>query len=162
MQPIEFTPSLSPGTLTVGMSSTTIAAIFDSALAVVPFAVGVNNHMGSRFTKDPKAVSDLCAIIRKTELFLLDSRTHPQTKLAKAARQAGIPALERDVFLDNLREQSAIERALLQAWAHAKRHRRAIAIGHPYPETVAALRSLATQSPQFVAAITPLSALNFH
>lgn len=109
------------------------------ALAAVPGAVGVSNHMGSRLSADAGAVTDVLAAIDPT-LVVLDSRTTASSRLAELAR-ATHPTATRAVFLDNERRVAAIYDQLLLARAWASEHGSAVAIGHPYPETVAALRA---------------------
>lgn len=111
----------------------------DDALLAVPGADGVNNHMGSLLTADEKAMNVVMSELAGKNLFFLDSRTTPQTVAFRAARAAGLPALERDVFLDDVAEIGPILKQLSELEARAKKRGFAVAIGHPYPATIAAL-----------------------
>ena len=55
------------------------------------------------------------------------------------AAQLGIPHVARDVFLDNNPTADAILHQLAEAERLARRRGHALAIGHPYPATLAVL-----------------------
>ncbi|KAB7739324.1 divergent polysaccharide deacetylase family protein [Parvibaculum sedimenti] len=98
--------------------------------------VGINNHMGSRFTADAKGMALVMATLKDRGLLFLDSRTSAQTQAANAARAAGLPTLSRDVFLDNDEEGGEVKAELGRLEQIALKHGVAIAIGHPHPVTL--------------------------
>ncbi len=102
--------------------------------------IGINNHMGSEFTEDNEAVEQLLNVIKEKELMVLDSKTTPNSRLEAIAREKTIPVVNRDVFLDNVREKGYILGQLAKLESAAKKNGSAIAIGHPYPQTVQALK----------------------
>lgn len=102
--------------------------------------VGMNNHMGSRFTADYSLMRQVMARMREKGIFFLDSRTGQYTTGRRAARDAGVANIARDVFLDNTRTKRAIWRALYALETIADDRGWAVAIGHPYSETIGALR----------------------
>ena len=113
---------------------------FATALASVPYASGVNNHQGSLLTERREPMSALMREIRAAgRLYFVDSRTSIRSVAYDAARQAGVPAARREVFLDALREPVAIARAWQQTLSIARKRGTALAIAHPYPETLALL-----------------------
>jgi uncharacterized protein len=128
-----------PGAITVGESAAEIASAVAAALAVVPQAVGVNNHMGSVATADLQTMNAVMAALRPHGLYFLDSRTTPESQGERAARQAGVPVLRRDVFLDLVDDPEAIRRGLEHALDQARRDGRAVAIGHVHQTTIAVL-----------------------
>jgi polysaccharide deacetylase 2 family uncharacterized protein YibQ len=128
-----------PGALVETMNEREIREATRLALDAVPNAVGVNNHMGSAFSADPRAMSAVLSVVRKRGLFFLDSRTSAASVGYALAREAGVPAAERKVFLDGDRTHVAIRHELRRLLALANRGEPAIAIGHPYPETLAVL-----------------------
>jgi uncharacterized protein len=132
-------PGPGPGAITVGESAAEIAKTVGAALAVVPQAVGVNNHMGSVATANLQTMDALMAALRPRGLYFLDSRTTPESQGERAARQAGVPVLRRDVFLDLVDDPAAIRRGLEHALGLARRDGRAVAIGHVHPTTIAVL-----------------------
>lgn len=107
----------------------------EAALARVPAAVGVNNHMGSALTPDPVAMAEVMEIVGARSLFFLDSRTIASTQGEAAARAAAVPTLSRDVFLDHDPSVEAIEAALDEA-ARQSRQGPVVAIAHPSAEVV--------------------------
>ncbi|MEN6543763.1 divergent polysaccharide deacetylase family protein [Parvibaculum sp.] len=98
--------------------------------------VGINNHMGSRFTSDAKGMALVMATLKDRGLMFLDSRTSAQTQAANAARAAGLPTVSRDVFLDNDEEGGEVKAELSRLEQIALKHGVAIAIGHPHPITL--------------------------
>jgi polysaccharide deacetylase 2 family uncharacterized protein YibQ len=127
------------GALTEAMDVQQIRDATSRALDAVPGAAGVNNHMGSALSEDRAKMSAVLDVVRERGLFFLDSRTSAASVGFAVAREAGIPAAERKVFLDDDRTPAAIRHQLRRLLAMANRGEPAIAIGHPYPETIAVL-----------------------
>jgi len=128
----------------------------ERALARVPGARGANNHMGSRFTRSAEALVPFVETLRDHGLFFLDSRTTPESVAQEVARSRGVPAMRRHVFLDH--DPGAARERLSELGAAARTLGCAIAIGHPLPGTLEALRELAADpSPPF--RVVPLSTL---
>lgn len=120
----------------------------------VPFATGANNHMGSRFTEDERAMAAVMGTLHERGLFFVDSLTSGHSVGAVTARRAGVPVLRRDVFLDNVAEVAQIRNEIRRLAVKAGRSGSAVGICHPYPETFQALREelpkLAGQGVKFV------------
>ncbi|MBE8719074.1 divergent polysaccharide deacetylase family protein [Cellvibrio sp. KB43] len=128
--------------LTGSMSNSQLQALLKRMLAEVPHARGINNHMGSQLTRETGAMHALMHVLADRQLYFIDSRTTDKTVALDTARENGLPAMKRDVFLDNRREKTAITRQVQQAIQLAQRQGYAVAIGHPYPETIAVLKQL--------------------
>lgn len=128
-----------PVELRLGMRANEVQQILDGMLARVPYAIGVNNHEGSLATANPELMSELMPVLRRKNLFFIDSRTTAATVAYDAAERAGVRAASRKVFLDDLETRQAILRQLDLAARDAQRDGSAIAIGHPHPATIAAL-----------------------
>jgi len=141
MEPVAY-PRRDPGEGAVlsRMDAEEMRRTVNEALQAVPHARGLNNHMGSRLTASPEAMRILMRAIGERRLYFLDSRTAPDTVALEAARAARVPCLKRDVFLDARREPAYIASQLQLAAEHALRRGRAVAIGHPHPETLEVLR----------------------
>ncbi|MEW6427730.1 MAG: divergent polysaccharide deacetylase family protein [Thermodesulfobacteriota bacterium] len=135
------------GALQVAMPAATMAKIFADDLAAVPGAIGVNNHMGSRFTEDRRAMTTLVQLLADNRLFFLDSSTTANSVGYDVARAAGLAAGRRDVFLDNDLNPAAIARQLGEAVRIARQHGGAIAIGHPKQPTLDSLRRFIADPP---------------
>lgn len=103
--------------------------------------VGINNHMGSRFTSDRESMDVVVAELRKRGLLFLDSITSSSSVAHTAARTAGIPYAVRNIFLDHDDDLAAINRQLERLEKLAKRSGLAIAIGHPRSKTLDALEA---------------------
>lgn len=128
-----------PGEIKVGMSQHEVARIIAADLASVPFARGLNNHMGSRATADPALMSAVMRVLAARGLYFIDSRTTAQTRALAAARQAGVPAFYRSVFLDDTETLAYSLGQLRQFRRVVEEQGAAISIGHPYPTTLEAL-----------------------
>ena len=125
--------------LRVGMNPQQAEGTLAGMLETVPYAVGVNNHQGSRATSDPALMDALMPSLLQRGLFFIDSRTAASTVAYDAAERAGVRAASRKVFLDDTATRAAILAQLDLAARDAARDGSAIAIGHPHPATIAAL-----------------------
>ncbi|MBI5970110.1 MAG: divergent polysaccharide deacetylase family protein [Deltaproteobacteria bacterium] len=128
------------GALWTGMTPDEVRAQMSLDLDTVPFAVGVNNHMGSKFTEDEPLMKDVLLDIKKRRLFFLDSRTSANSVAGRIAAEMGVPSVDRNVFLDNERDVVSIKARIAEAVRVAKKKGFSVVIGHPYPETIAALK----------------------
>jgi len=132
-EPIELQP---------GMDSIAVRRTFAAMLDTVPYAVGVNNHEGSRGTSDPTLMSELMPLLRERKLFFVDSRTTAATVAETAAHNAGVAATSRKVFLDDEQSPGAIRKQFALAVRDAREKGSALAIGHPHPETLQVLAEI--------------------
>jgi len=131
-----------PGEITTKMDDAAIAAQVRDDLGDVPLARGVNNHEGSRATEDDRVMRDVAAVLARDHLFFIDSRTSGASVAERDAKEAGVATASRDVFLDNRADVAATEAQLRAAAALAAKNGSAIAIGHPRPTTLAAVRAM--------------------
>ena len=123
-----------------GAGRDALRAAFAAALASVPHARGVNNHQGSLLTGLAEPMGWLMDEIRAHPgLYFVDSRTSGASVAYRTARRHGVPATERNVFLDDERGERAVRAQFQRLVARALRDERALAIGHPYPETLQVL-----------------------
>jgi len=136
-------PGVNPGErpIRVGMELDDIARIVDDALAGLPGVTGVNNHMGSAVTADRATMDRVAYVLAERGLFFIDSMTSSRSVAAAAARDAGIATLQNRMFLDQAETNRAqIERLLSRLVNAARATGSAVALCHPYPETVEVLR----------------------
>ena len=137
MQPSEADEQPGPGALEISQTRAEFEAVLADDLAAVPLARGVNNHMGSLLTRQLGAMRWLMEDLRRHGgLYFLDSFTTPASVGLEAAREEGVPALRRDVFLDPDRTPDAIASQWNRLLGRARRNGFAIGIGHPYPATL--------------------------
>ena len=135
-----------PGALTLDMTRSEFIHTVESDLESIPYAAGVNNHMGSLITQHPGDMRWLMQVIsRHGNLFFVDSRTTEFTVAQQVAQEIGVPNLRRDIFLDNDQHPEAIAAQFARLIALAKRRGSAVAIGHPHAAT---LRFLEERLPQ--------------
>lgn len=128
-----------PGSLYLKFSPEKIRAMVIENLNEVPHAIGSNNHMGSKFTENAEAMSQVLSVLKQRQLFFVDSYTTSRsTGLAEAVKMS-IPAARRHVFLDNAQNQDEICDQLKKLVALAKKQGWAIGIGHPNSATLKAL-----------------------
>src|SRR5690606_11703224 len=80
-------------------------------------------------------MAEVMAVLRDRSLYFLDSRTIGTTTAESVARELGVPALSRAVFLDHDPSRAAIEAALDEA-ARRSREIPVVAIAHPSAEVV--------------------------
>lgn len=139
MEPLSGQQDPGPGALRLGMSPEELRKLTLAALAAVPGASGVNNHMGSGLSADGSAMRAILGVLAGRKLFFLDSRTSAQSVGYKVAVELGMPAAERQVFLDDDPAPAAIEAQFDRFLNLAKSRGAAIAIGHPHPTTLATL-----------------------
>ena len=139
--PMEPIGDQNPGrqALTVDMEEDELRQRVRRAIDQVPGAVGVNNHMGSRFTVDARRLEIVMDELRRRWLFYIDSRTNPLSVAESIALAHGIPATSRNVFIDHDPSAAAIVRQLAIIERIARHGGSVVAIGHPYPTTLAAL-----------------------
>lgn len=128
-----------PGAVLVRMTTDELRTTVHSALNNIPYAVGVNNHMGSKATADLKTMTWVMQELSARGMSFIDSRTTIRTVAEQAARTQGVPTNRRHVFLDNERDPAAIRKQLEEAVYRARLEGEAIAIGHLDPVTVKVL-----------------------
>ncbi|HEV8023134.1 MAG TPA: divergent polysaccharide deacetylase family protein [Candidatus Lustribacter sp.] len=148
-----------PGTITTSMPDAAIRNEVASDLAELPEAQGVNNHEGSLATQDARVMGDIADVLAADRRFFIDSRTSSASVGETVARERGVPSASRSVFLDNVDNEAAVRARLLEAIADARDTGSAIAIGHPRPATLAAVRSLGPQAAADGVVLTLASAL---
>lgn len=141
MEPVGY-PKVKPGpnVLLTGMTTAQIRRTVTEAIRAVPYAAGLNNHMGSRFTQHAPGIATVVQVLREQRLFALDSLTHNRSVFSREAKQAGIKSYTRHVFLDVTASRAKILAELRKAEQIALLTGQAVAIGHPLPETLSALK----------------------
>lgn len=126
--------------LTSAMEETQLRTRLNDMLDSVPNVRGVNNHMGSALTENRTAMAWVMEELGKRRLYFVDSRTSVKTQAEAAARRQMLPNTRRDVFLDNSRKTADITEQFEKLVQLAEQRGSAIAIGHPYPETISFLQ----------------------
>lgn len=130
---------LDQGGITPSHSAEEIHARVTAAFMRIPQAEGLNNHMGSATTEHQPTMHALMAALAQQGAFFIDSRTSAASVAENAAQEEQVPHARRHVFLDNIQEEGAIHEQFLRLIHKAREEGGAIAIGHPYPSTLAYL-----------------------
>jgi polysaccharide deacetylase 2 family uncharacterized protein YibQ len=158
MQPIG-TEDPGPGALTVALGGDEIRKRVAAALDRAGPVVGINNHMGSRFTVERDAMRPVLEELQARGLLFLDSRTAGATTGPALARTLGVPYTVRDVFLDNDPSIAAVQARLAELEATARRQGHGVAIGHPHDGTLTALTAWLPGVAARGFALVPVSAI---
>lgn len=159
MEPLDGRLRPGPQPLHTGLNAPEIERRLARDLSRLPGPVGINNHMGSRFTSDPNRLAVVLSALRERGLYFLDSLTSPRSEGARMARRMGVPYAVRDVFLDDTISHGEVWYRLRQAEAIARRKGHAIAIGHPHQATLDVLRQWLPQAQARGVELVPVSAL---
>jgi len=140
MEPVEY-PQVNPGpgAILSFMSPDDLIDQLKKNIQEIPHIVGVNNHMGSKLTASSDQMNQIFSILKKENLFFVDSRTSPKSQCRPSARLLQVKFARRDVFLDNIQNTDYIAGQLKKLVNLAKKNGSAIGIGHPYGVTLEAL-----------------------
>ncbi|MDY6903721.1 MAG: divergent polysaccharide deacetylase family protein [Thermodesulfobacteriota bacterium] len=141
MEPLEY-PKVNPGpgVLLTAMSPDELIRQLEAAIADVPHVKGVNNHMGSKMTAISTQMYQIFTVLKKHDLFFIDSRTSSGTLCKPSARLLRVPFSERDVFLDNSLSSDYIDHQLDILVDIACQKGSAIGIGHPHSATLRVIK----------------------
>ncbi len=157
MEPIDPKENPGKGALRVSMDETTIRATLAGDLDDWSGYVGINNHMGSKFTADRTRMNVVMSELKARGLLWLDSKTIQGSAGTAAAQAAGVPFVERDVFIDNEQTVDAVLGQLAEAEKIAKAKGTAIAIGHPHDATLEALMRWLPEAERKGLALVPVT-----
>jgi uncharacterized protein len=150
---------LEKNTLSPGMSSDQIRQQIEKDLDSIGLVSGVNNHMGSLATADPKLMEMVVSDLKGRGLFFVDSVTGPKSVAFRTAREMGMDAAQRDVFLDNESDPEYIKGQIRELIQKALKNGRAIGIGHDRPETLTVLKEMLPEFEKAGVSLVPVSRL---
>jgi polysaccharide deacetylase 2 family uncharacterized protein YibQ len=137
MQALEESAGLGPGALDLSQSRADLLRALADDLAAVPHVRAVSNHMGSSLTREAGPMRWIMEELKKREpLFFVDSYTTAQSVALEVARETGVRALRRNVFLDGDPAPGALQREWRRLLALARDRGFAVGIGHPHPATL--------------------------
>lgn len=159
MAPLSKQP-LEKDTLRPDMSSDEIDRIIRDAVGKVPYAVGLNNHMGSAMTSSLFGMQKVMQTLSHYNFYFLDSMTIGNSQSMRAAAGTGVKVIKRRVFLDDTQNEADIRVQFNRAIQLARRNGSAIAIGHPHPTTVRVLQQMVYNLPPDITLVRPSSLLN--
>lgn len=159
MEPMSHSEDMGPNGLAVGLGRDEVLRRLRWDLDRFEGYVGINNHMGSRFTSDAQSMTPVIEELKARGLLFLDSRTIGSSTGLELARKFGVPSVGRDVFLDNEVSPRPIAERLAEVEQIARRHGSAIAIGHPHDATLDQLTPWLASLPAKGFVLVPVSAI---
>ena len=147
MQPQTET-NIEKDTITTAMNETTVTGIIQRALASVPYAAGVNNHMGSKATQDERLMTIVMGQLKDKGMYFVDSYSSSGSVCLPVAHKTGTRFIRRDIFIDNTADRAYIRQQLNKLKAKSAKSGYAVGIGHDRKLTV---EVLAEELPQIAA-----------
>ncbi|MDD5454807.1 MAG: divergent polysaccharide deacetylase family protein [Candidatus Ratteibacteria bacterium] len=147
------------GLITEEMSKEEIKSILKQNLKTIPYAKGINNHEGSKGMENEETVSELLDILKKENMFFINSLTTPDSTAKKIAIAKGLEYLERDIFLDNKKDEKYISEQIDELISQALSNGQAIGIAHPSQATLNALKKALPEIETEGIKIVPVSQL---
>lgn len=121
---------LGPKPITVNLSKKEVKKRVREAIKSVPYAKGLNNHMGSLAIENEEIVRGIVEVAKEKKLYLVDSATSSKSKIPKIAKELGVPYLVRDVFLDDISSSSHVAKQMAFLAQITEENGKGIAIGH--------------------------------
>lgn len=122
-------------TIMTNTSAATQQALVRKHLQSLPGVIGVNNHQGSKATADKATMKAVLQVLKKENVFFVDSRTNSASIARDMAKQMGVATARNDIFLDNSSNVEDIRKQIYKAFAMAEKNGSAIAICHARKNT---------------------------
>ncbi len=141
MEPMDKTLNTGAIALRTGMDPAQCDAMLDRAFSAFEGYIGMNNHMGSRYTQNAEDMACVMRRLKEKGLFFVDSKTIGNSVGEQVAHSYGVPAIGRDVFLDHQETPAFVASALHRAEQVARQKGYAVVIGHPKAVTLAGLKA---------------------
>ncbi|WP_434751809.1 divergent polysaccharide deacetylase family protein [Paenibacillus amylolyticus] len=131
MEPKKGKPEwLGPGAITSNLTDEQVRERVEKAIEDVPYAIGMNNHMGSKITSDKRIMSIVLDVCREHGLFFVDSRTNFRSVVGELAVAKNMPPVGNDIFLDDHNSKAHIRKQLDLAAQRAVDKKSCVVIGH--------------------------------
>ena len=145
------------GIVWVRMSDAEIGRTVEDDLASVPGVVGVDNHGGSRAITDARVMRAVLAVVKSHGLWFEENRNDPRSFAAAVARRLGLRTVQVTAYLDTSPSPRAIDAALRDLIAAARRRGWAVGVGHIATGTPQAVRRLLPEFDRAGVEIVPLT-----
>ncbi|NUU64072.1 divergent polysaccharide deacetylase family protein [Paenibacillus sp. JW14] len=121
---------LGPGAVLAKMTDAEVRQKVEAALENVPYAIGINNHMGSKVTGDPRIMGIILAVCKERGLFFVDSKTNYRSVVGQVAQEIGLPRVENHIFLDDVHTASHVRKQMRLVQERALNQHYCVTIGH--------------------------------
>jgi polysaccharide deacetylase 2 family uncharacterized protein YibQ len=109
-------------------------------LGYLRIAIGVNNHMGSEATRNPKLMKTVLEAIKARGLIFVDSRTSSNSIAYKIAKRENMLCGYNEGFFDSLDSFEAMEKRFNELVERAKKKGKIILVTHPKKSTIELLK----------------------
>lgn len=159
MEPLNSNENLGTGALFTSMSKQEIISTLESNFGKLNGFVGINNHMGSKFTQDAKSMRVVVSKLKESGYLFVDSKTIGNSVAKDIAANGGIAYASRDLFIDHYDDYKSANESMAQLVEKAKEKGSAIAIGHPKINTIRALYEWIPKLESMGVALVPVSAI---
>lgn len=121
---------LGPGAITSDLTDEQVRERVEAAIAQVPYATGINNHMGSKITANERIMRIILQVCKEHNLFYLDSKTTDKSVVPKLAKELGVPYVENALFLDDQYTATHVHKQMQKVYQLIKFNETTIIIGH--------------------------------
>ena len=141
-QPMEPEGNQDPGKGAIysGMKPDEIRGLLEKHLKENPYAVGMNNHMGSKASTDKDVMATVLMFAKEKNLYYLDSYTTGSSVGKTVADTVKLDFTWRNsMFLDNDRSRESILEALRAGLETAQKRDHAVMIGHVMSNELASI-----------------------
>lgn len=125
-----------------GMSPEKIKKQVKGAIESVPYAQGLNNHMGSLVTSKRKLMEPVLELLKEKGMFFVDSKTSSFSIGYSLAKDLGVKSTFNCVFLDNKRNEAYIENQFKKLIRRALHRGWVLGLGHSNMRTALTLRKM--------------------
>ncbi len=160
MEPEDTSYDAGENVLTTDLAPADVSRRLEWALGRFEGYVGINNHMGSKFTGSPVGMAQVMTELRSRGLLFLDSKTSSDSVGIGLAARMAVAHTSRDVFIDNEPENmDSIRRQLDKLEDIARRRGAAVGIGHPHDTTLEVLAQWLTEVEKRSFVLVPISAI---
>ena len=159
MEAIHNNHLLGKGALKLAMTEQQTRQQVQDILKEIPYVSGINNHMGSQFTTKPKNLGWLMDELSQQQLYFLDSKTTAYSMAEKVAVEHGLRTGHRHIFLDNQLDQAYLSQQFDHLIKIARKHKYAIAIAHPHPQSISFLKGISAKLSELGVELVPVSTL---
>lgn len=136
-----------PHAIMTGMSASALLRELNWNLNRFTGYIAVNNHMGSRLTRDEASMKTILSVLNEKGVFFLDSLTTGDSVAAEAGRDVGEAVYTRDVFLDPDMGRETVVAQLALAERIARETGFVVAICHPRRDTLDIVGPWLTSAP---------------
>ena len=125
-------PKINPGKRAILLSTPQkkIKKIVLENLKNIDGVSGINNHMGSAFTKNRKKMEKFLEVVKQRNLIFVDSWTSSKSVAYKTAVSKDIPSAKNGIFLDNEDNLEYILKQFSILKKRIKKNGKCVAIGH--------------------------------